>query len=565
MAEYRMSPEEERMSTPFTVVLMDSGTFLSWKENVIKILTKKKKEGFLDGSLKIPPTDSFIFSGWNRVNNILCSWIKNSLHHDVGIEVQDLEYCHEIWNYLEEKYGFNKKNPVLEKIHCNKSEAVEASILESTVKEESSSTKTAEHPVDLNIIDLNCESMSKIELHGVETPKLTDSSSYFHWKSFIDSVLMVHEGMRFVDGTMEVPKQGSFSYRVWEKLDKKIRSIIIDSVGENIKNKIQDMTNSKEIWSFLLKSYAPHQREADVGYSTVGPPPSNNFFNNELSVSANVLESNSEPISLSTDHVTECKILMDSASYVEWESYVNGILLSGDDKRFLNGSMEMPKEGLYVQDLWKRLDNKIKKLITNTLGQNIQKETQHMTTSREIWLYLEKAYAPAKPELYAGSLVIRPPYDTASRVLDRLRIYVDSSLKIPESQIASNELEKCRSLFSCPKGLEVPHAAVAHTEPDLSIAIRNSSGADFRNLANSHIIGHYIIATYPTCKSSVAIDRLPVGYILQYHVKLGLNQKLVPTDKSFIAIDESSAAPDDSSVAPEGLPARKELEVCHNR
>ncbi|KAG5627956.1 hypothetical protein H5410_013174, partial [Solanum commersonii] len=35
--------------------------------------------------------------------------------------------------------------------------------------------------------------------------------------------------------------------------------------------------------------------------------------------------------------------------------------------------------------------------------------------------------------------------------------------------------------------------------------------------------------------------------------QLGLNQKLLPTDKSFIAIDASSAAPDDSSVATEGL------------
>ncbi|KAH0670093.1 hypothetical protein KY289_024586 [Solanum tuberosum] len=42
--------------------------------------------------------------------------------------------------------------------------------------------------------------------------------------------------------------------------------------------------------------------------------------------------------------------------------------------------------------------------------------------------------------------------------------------------------------------------------------------------------------------------------VILYHVKLGLNQKLLPTDKSFIATDASSAAPDDSSVATEGLP-----------
>ncbi|KAG5573786.1 hypothetical protein H5410_063552, partial [Solanum commersonii] len=59
---------------------------------------------------------------------------------------------------------------------------------------------------------------------------------------------------------------------------------------------------------------------------------------------------------------------------------------------------------------------------------------------------------------------------------------------------------------------------------------------------------------YPTGKSSIATDRLPVGYILQYHVKLGLNQKFLPTDKSFIATDASSTAPNDSSVATMGLP-----------
>ncbi|KAG5600690.1 hypothetical protein H5410_032060 [Solanum commersonii] len=63
------------------------------------------------------------------------------------------------------------------------------------------------------------------------------------------------------------------------------------------------------------------------------------------------------------------------------------------------------------------------------------------------------------------------------------------------------------------------------------------------------------LTVYPTGKSYVATNRLPVGYILQYHVKLGLNQKLLPTDKSFIvdhepfiATYESSAALDDSFV-----------------
>ncbi|KAH0714714.1 hypothetical protein KY284_007619 [Solanum tuberosum] len=62
------------------------------------------------------------------------------------------------------------------------------------------------------------------------------------------------------------------------------------------------------------------------------------------------------------------------------------------------------------------------------------------------------------------------------------------------------------------------------------------------------------LIAYPTGKSSVATYRVPVGYILQYHVKLELNQKLLPTDKSFIAIDASFVVPDDSSVATEGLP-----------
>ncbi|KAG5628329.1 hypothetical protein H5410_000046, partial [Solanum commersonii] len=45
-------------------------------------------------------------------------------------------------------------------------------------------------------------------------------------------------------------------------------------------------------------------------------------------------------------------------------------------------------------------------------------------------------------------------------------------------------------------------------------------------------------------KSYVATDGLPVGYILQYQAKLGQNQKLVLTDKSY----DSSIATDDLSV-----------------
>ncbi|KAG5619667.1 hypothetical protein H5410_004885, partial [Solanum commersonii] len=54
--------------------------------------------------------------------------------------------------------------------------------------------------------------------------------------------------------------------------------------------------------------------------------------------------------------------------------------------------------------------------------------------------------------------------------------------------------------------------------------------------------------------SSVATEGLSVGYILQYQTKLGKNQKLVTTYESFITTYESFAALDDSSVATDGLP-----------
>ncbi|KAG5626440.1 hypothetical protein H5410_011658 [Solanum commersonii] len=60
---------------------------------------------------------------------------------------------------------------------------------------------------------------------------------------------------------------------------------------------------------------------------------------------------------------------------------------------------------------------------------------------------------------------------------------------------------------------------------------------------------------------SVATEGLPVGYILQYQTKLGKNHKFVTIDKSFIATYESSAAPDDSSVATNDLPIGYMLQV----
>ncbi|XP_070049386.1 uncharacterized protein [Nicotiana tomentosiformis] len=75
-------PRVSLFSTPF------SGTgFRGWRQNMIVSLSTRNKIGFIDGKIVKPRENSPQFRQWDRCNNMVISWLTNSLTPDIAESV----------------------------------------------------------------------------------------------------------------------------------------------------------------------------------------------------------------------------------------------------------------------------------------------------------------------------------------------------------------------------------------------------------------------------------------------------------------------------------------------
>ncbi|XP_019265507.1 PREDICTED: uncharacterized protein LOC109243067 [Nicotiana attenuata] len=88
------------VSNPF------SGTgFGGWRQNMIVSLSARNKIGFIDGTVLKPPENSPQFRPWDRCNNMVISWLTNSLTPDIAESVQYSDTVQSIWTQLNKRYG----------------------------------------------------------------------------------------------------------------------------------------------------------------------------------------------------------------------------------------------------------------------------------------------------------------------------------------------------------------------------------------------------------------------------------------------------------------------------
>lgn len=86
-----------------TVLLADSN-FLVWSRSIICALAAKNKLGLINGSVN-EPTDESDRCKWECVDEMVTSWIINSMSKEI---VETFVYCtfaRKLWTELEEQYG----------------------------------------------------------------------------------------------------------------------------------------------------------------------------------------------------------------------------------------------------------------------------------------------------------------------------------------------------------------------------------------------------------------------------------------------------------------------------
>ncbi|KAH0762701.1 hypothetical protein KY290_018774 [Solanum tuberosum] len=76
-----------------------------WRRSILIALSAKNKLGFIDGSCKPPVAGSPDLQLWNRSNDMVTSWLLNSLSKDIVDSVIYSTSAHALWKDLEDRFG----------------------------------------------------------------------------------------------------------------------------------------------------------------------------------------------------------------------------------------------------------------------------------------------------------------------------------------------------------------------------------------------------------------------------------------------------------------------------
>lgn len=78
--------------------------YSSWSRVILIALTLKNKVGFIDGSIMAPDATDSLFQSWIRNNNVVISWILNSVSKEIYASIMFSTSAVEIWNDLRESF-----------------------------------------------------------------------------------------------------------------------------------------------------------------------------------------------------------------------------------------------------------------------------------------------------------------------------------------------------------------------------------------------------------------------------------------------------------------------------
>ncbi|XP_062075879.1 uncharacterized protein LOC133780009 [Humulus lupulus] len=86
-------------------LLTGQDNYASWSRSMKLSISVKNKIGFLDGSITKPsPTDTSLYIAWSRNNNIVISWILNSVSKEISASILYDDSASEIWKDLQVRF-----------------------------------------------------------------------------------------------------------------------------------------------------------------------------------------------------------------------------------------------------------------------------------------------------------------------------------------------------------------------------------------------------------------------------------------------------------------------------
>ncbi|RVX09347.1 hypothetical protein CK203_015309 [Vitis vinifera] len=86
---------------------LNGDNYSAWKRAMILALNSKNKLGFVNGSIKAPSEeiDPEGYATWSRCNDMVHSWIVNTLNPEIANSVIYYSTAHEVWEDLCERFS----------------------------------------------------------------------------------------------------------------------------------------------------------------------------------------------------------------------------------------------------------------------------------------------------------------------------------------------------------------------------------------------------------------------------------------------------------------------------
>ncbi|XP_049366594.1 uncharacterized protein LOC125831441 [Solanum verrucosum] len=94
----------ENAGSSLLLGVFDGTGYRSWRRAVLRALSVKSKIGFINGEVVKPNPDDPSFQQWERCDDMVTSWILNSLSPDLRDSLQYVNNAQELWAELEERY-----------------------------------------------------------------------------------------------------------------------------------------------------------------------------------------------------------------------------------------------------------------------------------------------------------------------------------------------------------------------------------------------------------------------------------------------------------------------------
>lgn len=85
--------------------IFDGKGYPGWRRSVLIALSAKKKLGFINGTYKIPDLLTADHEKWVCCNDMVTSWLLNSLTKEIGDSVIYSKTAKELWDSLEHRFG----------------------------------------------------------------------------------------------------------------------------------------------------------------------------------------------------------------------------------------------------------------------------------------------------------------------------------------------------------------------------------------------------------------------------------------------------------------------------